>query len=654
MPNIITGEPTPSGGYFSVESNFDYKYPDGLDLRPTSRTHKFVVDHIMQMARASANYMSKRHKSWKEIDRILTVFTPLDDEELRSKDKDPRKPVSIVFPYTYAILESLLSYMCAAYFQDPMFSYKGHGPEDAMGAILLTKAVDLHCNRSKVPLALHTMFRDAFAYGLGIVVPSWKKEYIQAYRPEQVGYFSRLSDMFKTEGVRKVLKEELLYEGNTLINIDPYKALLDPNTPIQKFQESEFFGWVENTNFNTLLSEEKDEEDLFNVKYLRHKKPARTCILDKDPSDRELRFGGSSVDDAISTMSHPVDVVHLYANIIPKDWDLGESEYPEKWYFKIAGDDLVITAKPIGLHHGKYPAAVCSPDYDGYSTAPMSRLEMLFGLQGTLDWLFNSHIKNVRKAINDMFVYDPYLINSKDLENPKEGWLIRTRRPAWGKGVQHAMQQLTVNDVTRQNISDSSFLVQWMQKIGGTDESMMGALRQGGPERLTGAEFQGTRQGALSRLERVAKIVGWQAMQDIGFFFAAHTQQLMTEESYIPILGQWEALLQQEYSQSIQQGRMKIKPTDLLVAFDVMIRDGSIPGGNYSDVWEKMFEQVATIPELANKFDLVRIFKHIARNNGANNVEEFVKIQVLPDQQIQQQVQQGNMVPMDQSQMGGF
>lgn len=645
MPYTITGEPISSSDFTNISGKYDYDYPDGLDFNLNSELHKTVKNRIMEMARASQNYMSRRHSSWKQIDQVLTAYVPMDDEELKSLKKDSRKPVSIVFPYTHAILEALLSYMVAAYFQDPIFSYKGHGPEDVVGAILLTKAIDLHCNRTKVPLALHTMFRDAFAYGLGITVPTWKTQYSTVYRPQERGFISKLAGGFKPKDVVKIATEEMTFEGNELLNIDPYKALLDPNTPIQKFQESEFFGWIENTNYVTLLGEEKNNPDLFNIKYLQHTKNTRTAIVADDPSNRNIRTGGFTREQSFSGAS-PVDVIHMYVNLIPKTWKLGESEYPEKWYFQLAGDNIVIQAKPLGLGHGMYPAAVCAPDYDGYSTAPISRLEMLFGLQGTLDWLFNTHIKNVRKAINDMFVYDPYLINSKDLESPKDGWLIRTRRPAWGKGVKDSIQQLHVNDVTRQNISDSSFLVQWMQKIGATDDAMMGSLRQGGPERLTGSEFQGTQRGAFSRLERMAKIIGWQSMQDIGFFFASHTQQLMTQSSYMPILGQWETLLQKEYGSRVSRGRMKVSPLDLLVLYDVLVRDGSIPGGNYSQVWENMFKVIAEIPELHQEFDLVRIFKHIARNNGATNVEEFVKVQVMPDEQVMQNVQKGNIVPM--------
>lgn len=644
MPNIEYGEPTQANDLSSVAGKYKYDYPDGLDLRPDSALHKEIVKKVLERARTSHNYMSRRYDSWTKIDKTLTAFIPLSEDEERSKSKDSTLPVSIVFPYTHAIMESLLSYMVAAFFQQPIFQYEGHGPDDVLGSILLTKAIDLHCSRNKIGLALHTMFRDAFAYGIGVTVPTWKVQHGKRMKKQDVGFMSSLTNSFKKTSSKRVEEDAVLFEGNDLVNIDPYKALLDPNVAAHKVQDGEFFGWVENTNRMALLESERHDKDFFNVKYLRDIRNSRTTITQYDASARELKMGGRPEDK--SSVLNPIDVVHMYINIIPKDWKLGESEYPEKWYFQIASDSLLIQAKPIGLNHNMFPVAIIAPDYDGYSTAPIARLEMLYGLQGTLDWLFNTHVSNVRKAINDMFVYDPYLINSKDLENPQEGWLIRTRKPAWGKGVKDAIQQLNVQDVTRQNIADSSWLVQWMEKIGSTDGAMMGSLRQGGPDRLSSAEFQGTKQGAFSRLERMAKIIGLQGMQDLGFFFAMHTQQLAKEDTYVNVLGDWTEVLMKEYKNSIQRGRMKVSPDDLLIEFDVEVRDGSIPGGNYSQVWEQMFQVLAQSPELQQEFDLVRIFKHIARNNGAKNVNEFVRVKTMPDEQVLQQQQQGNLIPM--------
>ncbi|KKL44712.1 hypothetical protein LCGC14_2362930, partial [marine sediment metagenome] len=283
-----------------------------------------------------------------------------------------------------------------------------------------------------------------------------------------------------------------------------------------------------------------------------------------------------------------------------------------------------------------------------YSPTPISRLEKLYGLQGTLDWMFNTHVANVRKAINDSIVYDPYYINSNDLKNPGPGKLIRMRRPAWGAGkIKDSIMQLPVVDITRGHLADSAFIVEWMNRVGMVNEAMQGALRQGGPERLTKAEFQGSAAGGFSRLERMAKIISLQSMQDLGYMLASHTQQLMEEETYVKASGEWEQVLMDEFGKNpdmLRQGRLKVDPFDLLIDYDLKVRDGSIPGSKSSEVMVRMFDMIAKVPELAQKFDLVRIFKHIARESGVPNVDDFVRVQVMEDEQVERQVDAGNLV----------
>ncbi len=602
------------------KKDFQYEYPDGLDWKPGSKLHERIKLMLLEKASESASVMSNRFDSWNQQDLFLSAYKRPDEEEKKVVAEDDRKPVSIVFPYSYAILETLLSYMMSAFFRSPIFRYEGNGPDDVMGSILLEQVVNLHCNKFRVMLNLHTMFRDAFVYGIGPVAPIWKQS---------------------SNG---------LYEGNALLNIDPYRYLPDTNVPADKIQEGEYVGWASDTNYMDLLSEEEHNEDMFNVQYLSLLKYKGTSIYEGDNSARDVRTG---VGRNNNSQMKPVTEIPMYVKLIPKDWGLGDGKYPEKWLFRLAADAVIITARKTDFDHSKFPTTTAVPDFDGYSATPLSRLEILGGLQGVLDWLFNSHIANVRKAINDMIIYDPYLINSKDISNPAPGKLIRTRRPAWGKGVAGAVEQLKVNDITSAHMGDSSFVVQWMQKIGATDDAAMGSLRAGGPDRLTKAEFQGTASGAVSRLERIAKIVGLQSMQDIGEFFADHTQQMMSDDTYVKIGGKWENILMEEYNESIERGRMKVSPFDLDVFYDVVVRDGSVPGGNYSEVWLRMFDTLAQHPELAQNFDTVKIFKHIARNAGAKNVNEFVRrggdmqAGVMPNEEISDQVQRGNLVPIN-------
>ena len=647
MPYIVQGDSKETRSANYARMSFDYDYPFGLDLDPKSKFHEKLRSKIWERASESRKEISKRFPSWNEIDKVLTTYIPLSDKEENVKNKDSRKPVSIIFPYSYSNLESLLTYMSLAFFQDPMFQYEGVEDGDTVGAMLMELVIRLHCIKTKVPLALHTVLRDSFAYGVGIGMPGWVKRYGKVPIKSSISTMSELGES-TTDQVNYV--EDLVFEGNDLSNVDPYLWLPDPSVSSDRIQDGEYLGWIDRDNYMNLLSEEGNGDELFNVKYLKGKTDKRSS-LGTDESQRELKFGGSSksMRQGMTSTTNPVDVINMYVTLIPKDWKLGSGEYPEKWFFKLAADDVIISCQKANHYHGLYPQAVASPEYDGYSITPIGRLEVLHGLQGVLDWMFNSHVANVRKAINDMLVVDPYLINIKDLEDPQPGKLIRLRKPAWGHGVKDAVQQLQVNDITRANISDSMYITQWMDRISGADGSMSGSLRQGGPERLTKGEFQGTRGSAVSRLQRIAMIVGAQFMQDIGSMFAVHTQQYMTKETFVKITGRYEEQLKAQFGQDVT--RAPVSPLDMAINYDLIVRDGSVPGGNFSEAWLQLFKIIGTSPELMQQFDVTRIFMYIAQQLGAKNVEDFkrnvgrVQPVQMDDEQALREAERGNIVP---------
>jgi len=188
-----------------------------------------------------------------------------------------------------------------------------------------------------------------------------------------------------------------------------------------------------------------------------------------------------------------------------------------------------------------------------------------------------------------------------------------------------------------------------MDRISGADQSMQGALRQGGPERLTSAEFQGTRGSAVSRLQRIAMLIGMQFMQDTGTMFAVHTQQYMSQETYVRIVGRYGEQLKNTFN---NRKTIPVSPYDLAVNYDLIVRDGSIPGGNFSQSWIDLFKVIGSTPELAQQFDVTRIFMYIAQQLGAKNVEDFRRVvsntqmTTMPDEQVAAGVQAGNLVPM--------
>lgn len=639
MPNVIQGAHTPE---FTISEDYNYVYPMGLELRPDQKLHQDVLARLMRRVQVASEKLESRRKSWREIDKTLTAYVRLDELEQKVKAKDDRAPVSIVFPHSYSILETLTAFMDGLFLKGPIFRYDGNSPEDTIGAILMTKVIETHCKRFKTGLALHTAFKDGIAYGVGACFPMWKTK---------TGYRTRSA--YGLDGtIQKTSEPIILFEGNALENVDPYQLLLDPNYGIQNIQDAEFVGFVRRTNYYNLIPED-GQGSVFNVRYLKGKQ----CTSRYFQAQRDQKSQTTKVEDT-STL-RPVDVIYLYINIIPKDWGLGDGEVPEKWLFAVAADRVIIQAQPLDLDHNMFPVAVCAPTFDGYSSAPLSRLELLGGMQDLLDWLFNSHIANVRKTINDMIIYDPYMLNTADLTDPKPGKLVRARRAAWGKDIRQAITQLQVNDVTRQHIADSQLIMGLMNQISGADDATMGTLRQGGPERLSAAEFNGTQNQALGRLHSLAMIVGQQLMQDVGYMFAMHTQQLMQEDVWVSTVGEWQETLLSHYGPQINSERMRVTPQDLNIDFDVVVNSDN--QGQNPQFWLQMFDTIAKTPDLYALLDVGRIFRHVATQMGAQNVDSFLRAPmpmqpiVAPTQDVMAQAQAGNMLPISEvaSALGG-
>jgi len=650
MPAIL--DPNNSSANMTL-GNIDYRYPKGLDLRPGSVLHTSILSKLNLRIQESSREMSKRHASWKKIDQTLTAFIPSDEAEKREKENDSRKPISIVIPYSFATLETLLTYLVAAFLDDPIFKYEGSSPEDKFGAILLEKIVEVQSRRAKMAMYLHTTFRDAWAYGVGAAAPYWDKVNGRQTRLVDSGFLSSIFGSWIPMGKKKQSTDVVLYEGNMIRNIDPYQLLLDPNVPIQEIQRGEFVGWIETTNYMKLLEQEQNDPSYFNGRYLSEFRgtAGRSQYNKTGASGRNDHFGSASGDSGSATS--PIDHIYLYVNLIPKEWGLGTNQYPEKWLFCVAADRYIRCAKPLGLDHNMFPLVTCSPDFDGYGVTPVSRLEIISGLQGTLDWLINSHIANVRKSINDMLVVDPSLININDLLDPGAGKLIRMRRAAWGRGVENAVKQLQVTDITQNHIRDSAYITELIKTCSGSVDSVMGLARSGS-ERVSATEAQGTRQSALSRLQKAAKVTSMMTMHDLSYMIASHTQQLMSKGLYVKMTGRWEDDLRQEYGDVTSK---MVNPFDILVDYDVVENDGSIPGDGDLGTMVQMFQAISSNPVLAGQFDIVRIFQRIARMSGIKDINDFkakkqiapVQATTMPDATVQSEVQKGNMVPVDNS-----
>src|SRR5690606_10832997 len=98
-------------------------------------------------------------------------------------------------------------------------------------------------------------------------------------------------------------------------------------------------------------------------------------------------------------------------------------------------------------------------------------------LQNLIDFLFTSHIANVKRVINDNLVVDPSMVNIHDVLDNKPGKVIRLRRRVWGKGgIRDVIDQLKVTDVTQGHVQDAVFLQGLLQQFTAATDPVQGTF----------------------------------------------------------------------------------------------------------------------------------------------------------------------------------
>ena len=525
--------------------------------------------------------------------------------------------------------------------------YEGLGGADSdIKAALMELVVTVQARRGKARMSLLTFFRDALAYGMAAAhLPYTIEKGLRTVRTPDFTTIAGVDVFNAREGDQE---EFTIFEGTKIENIDPYKMLPDPDMPIHRANEGSYFGWVHRTSREELLEMERSDPNfIFNARYVGGLADATTRII--NVADGRSDFaGGAQIREG--TENFPVDIIWMYVRVIPEEWEVGPGEYPERWLFGMAGDGIVICAHRMGLDHNKNPIMTCAPDTDGYSLTPVSKMEVIYGLQNASDFFFNTRSLNVRKALNDMFIVDPNIVNVASMKTTGPGKLMFLKRSQWGEGkIDNAIRQFPVADVTANLAQDVEFAKQASKSASGAVDQLAGVMQGAGRDRVSATEASGLQQGALSRMELIAQIIDEQAFYDMADQFAYNTRQFMDDEIFVRLTGRRGAELQDVFGAKV----VRITPQDIDTNWEVIANDGSIPGSGNAQIWTQIFQSVAADPELRQEFNLVNIFKHLARIAGAKNLEEFenkgldrIKPQVISDEEASKEEQAGNIIPI--------
>ena len=618
-------------------------------LKPGLELHSQVLQYVRDCFDLSAKTVGQRYEKWRQSENLQYAYVDPNERDSAGKKLYPFNR-SIVVPYTYAILQTRLTYFFLALAsKSPIIPIEGRGPKDIVPAKMMEIVNDYQISETSGPAVFYNWIQDSERYGVGIVKNVYRKLQEDRYfiKREPVSIFGlKAFD-------RKIVERKLttLYEGNILVNITPFKFYHDPRVNICKLHDGEFAGYLTERSYNYLLNREREGE-YFNIKHLKNNTPAIAQY-----GDKESEFGtnnsqlsnivgvspvlpGQTVDAKDS--GYPV-LKELYCQIIPKDRHLGDNSYPEIWIMTIADDKIVIKCEPA--EEREFPFYAIESNHDYAAPFNLGMPEMLKGLQDILSWLFNSHIDNVQKILNDVLVVNPYYVNVNDLFTNEPVKIITLREQGYmlPGGIDSVIKQLQVNDITRGHIQDANTIMTLMQRVSAATDNVMGMVEE---VKRTATETSSTINLATSRLKMTVKLMCALGIIPMTRSMSFNNQEQLTEELYYNITSDLAKQLGQD--PRVIEKRILIGAEELYGNFNFKYPSADLPVDKIqtAGVWQAMLREVAANQVLMQKFDMVPIFSNWLVNMGITNVSDFMiqPPEIREDEVVSKEIDKGNLV----------
>lgn len=592
--------------------------------------HKKVLNKLLDRYRYSAREMAQYYPRFKAAEEQFTAYVPAATADKMQKERT-LKAFQVRIPYAMALAQTYMTYVSTVFLgRSPVFQMAATTTgrkvnEQAVEAILNYQVQNNGCKPH-----LYGWIMDPALYGFSTMAVYWDKEVARsgqwAEQPETLLGFP-------TGRTKKVFeeKEMTVFEGNRWESISPYCVFPDPRMALADYQKGEFFGVESYPGWHTLAAKRDIYQNL---------DEARKAQFPED-SDRRNMYSHLDTPNSLGSDSgiKGIDnkkVLRMSVDLIPSEWGLGERNMPQKWVFEVVNDSVIIYAEPLGEMHSLHPFVVQTYEVDTKSLVPRGLMDVLRDCSAILNWLFDTHIYNVRKAINNMFVVDPLRININDLLQGDAGRLIRVNPGFGGTPVDQAVKQLQVQDVTQTHLQDMKILMDLMHKIVGINDNMLGQLYQG---RKTAAEIRTASSAGANRLQTICSwqsAVGWEKLARM---LVSNTQQFMQDEQKIRIAG---GLLDSE--------DLLVRPEDIVGFYTYVPVDGTLPIDRMAlaGVWQGFLKDAMGVPQFAQKYDIVRIMAYLANLGGINNLKSF-ELDPMDGQQLAMQAQAGNMVPVQEA-----
>jgi hypothetical protein len=439
-------------------------------------------------------------------------------------------------------------------------------------------------------------------------------------------------------------------EYNRWRPVDPFCFRPDPRVPMWEVQKGEFCGHCYQVGFNQIKKKEQPTGPYFNVQHLPEHADTHKRDEYKESDGMNMSEGNLMTLDSKDRGFYTAETMVI--ELIPDEWDLGTSTFPEKWVFTWIDDKVIIRAHQASNAHQQFPYSVAETNPDFHSIWSPGTIELIEPMQRWINWMYNWQIENITSMLNMQYLYSTRFIERTDLEYGGPGEHIRLKNEAVEmmlsgeiQDVRQFLYQIPVQDITSESSMNAiNYLYSMVQLLSGANDPLSGIQL---PTERSATEIHTITAKASDRIAIIAKLIDEIAIQPLVQRSIMNRQQFTQIAQYYRLLGDF----------AVQSGMQSVflDMTDIQGMYDYQPITGIMPEDPARSVqaWTNIMSAASQNPALAQPgpdgrmLDFRKIFDEIARKMGISNIDHYyMNINVVPDQQAMNQEQAGNYLPI--------
>jgi hypothetical protein len=614
------------------------KYADALinyediSSRLTDDEERRIVDYVKSMVDMSYFKIRRRYDHWKEADRAHDVYVQPGTTSFREK---------AVIADTRAIADTVLTYLMAALAgRNPMFQIEGLNRKSRDASLLLERVLHQQMRRTAGEARLAQMLLDSIRYG---------------FAPTKIVWDSQSNQ-------------------NRIINFDPRRCYPDPRVNWGDWDNMQYIVFSDYKSFNSLLYSGLYPK-LKEFPALRHKiSPPRNGWNAHQWHKEEGR--GLSIDPAQPLQRERFD--HAYftlgdARIVDEAWvrlsgyEIGIPSIEQIFLVITIMDENIVIRFQLNPYGRQFPAVIGGLYQDSHKTYGQSLYDLLLPMHDIATYLLRSRIDNVSAALNNLIFVDPTQVSVPDLIDRNPWGVVRTlpgSKP--GDGVFIAQ----VPDVTRGHFNDIAAMSELKQRVSAASDAQQGMPTSDGIR--TATEIQRLTQLGSQRLGVLARIMSATTVRPMVRMMVANIQDalamsgsLRVDQDNMPT--QLATLVEDGYidydvSKNLQgdvdylviDGTLPLEPTRNAETWMNMLQIMSNTGLNMEYNAGKIAEEAIRAMGITD-LDRFRISQEEMQQRGPSPSQQLALMEkmrgasVQPTDQVQREVEKGNLVPMRQA-----